>query len=160
MKKAIVLLVVLFSSTLAIADCSAPDLALEKHDGNVLGFKVLKLWDDSKGRNIDKNYDTLIKFVDYDFLISAKDKGRKPTKLNIETTNISKMLLDKFKTSTHHQTPKEQTFTVSGIEAYDLSGDSKENLLLFNVSPGANVYSGAIGIVNGEWKTLVEPTCF
>ncbi|NIW00457.1 hypothetical protein GWN26_15550, partial [Candidatus Saccharibacteria bacterium] len=56
--------------------------------------------------------------------------------------------------------PEEQVFTLYEIEAFDLSGDSKENLILFNVSPGANVYSGAIGVINGEWKTLVNPICY
>jgi len=160
MKKTIAFLVLLFSNNLAIADCSAPDLAFEKHDGNILGFKITKLWDESEAVNINKDHDTLIKFGDYSFLVSAKNTDRSPIKLNTEISKISMKLLNNLKTSPHHLNPEEQVFTISDIIAYDLSGDSKENLILFNVSPGANVYSGAVGIIDGEWKTLIKPTCY
>ena len=75
-------------------------------------------------------------------------------------SNISKKLLDNFVTSIHYLDQIKQVFTVFDIEAYDLTGDSKEDLILFNVSPGANVYSGAIGIVDGTWKMLISPTCY
>jgi hypothetical protein len=160
MKKTLIFLVLLLSSNHAIADCSAPDLTFEQHDGNLFGFKVTKLWDESEADNINKNYDTLIKFGDYSFLISAKNTDKTPIKLNVELSNISKKLLNHFITSPHYLNPEKQVFTVAGIEAYDLSGDTKEDLILFNVSPGANVYSGAVGIIDGTWKTLIKPTCY
>ena len=160
MKKAIAFLLLLFSNNLAIADCSAPELAFEKHVGNILGFKIIKLWDDSETVNINKNIDTLIKFGDYRFLVSAKDTDRRPIKLTIEISKISEKLLNNLGRSPHYINPEEQVFTVSEIEAYDLSGDSKEDLILFNVSPGANVYSGAVGIIDGEWKTIINPACY
>jgi len=158
MKATVVFLVLLLSSDHAIADCSAPDLAFERHNGKISGFKIIKLWDESEGRNLDKNHDTLIKFGDYDFLLSAED--RKPVKLNIDTTHISQKLLANFRNSPDYLNSEKLTFRVSDIEAYDLSGDSKENLVLFNVSSGANVYSGAVGIIDGTWKTLIDPTCY
>lgn len=160
MKKATAFLVLLFLNNLAIADCSAPELAFKKHDGNILGFKIIKLWDESEAVNINKDIDTLIKFGDYWFLVSAKNTDRRPIKLNIEILKILEMLLNNLKRSPHHLNNEEQVFTVSDIEAYDLSGDSKENLIFFNVSPGANVYSGAVGIIDGEWKTIINPTCY
>ena len=160
MKKTLIFLVLLLSSNHAIADCSAPDLTFEQHDGNLFGFKVTKLWDESEADNINKNHDTLIKFGDYSFLISAKNTDKTPVKLNVELSNISKKLLNHLITSPHCLNPEKQVFTVSGIEVYDLSGDTKEDLILFNVSPGANVYSGAVGIIDGTWKTLIKPTCY
>ena len=160
MNKALIFLVLLLSSNPAIADCSAPDVTLEQHDGNLLGFKVTKLWDESEADNINKNHDTLIQFGDYFFLISAKNTDKKPVKLDVEISNISKKLLNHFIKSPYDLNPKKQVYTVSGIEAYDLSGDAKTDLILFNVSPGVNVYSGAVGIIDGTWKTLIKPTCY
>ena len=160
MKKTLILFVLIIYINHAIADCSAPDLTLEQHDGNLFGFKVTKLWDESGADHINKENDTIIKFGDYSFLISAENTDKRPTKLDVEISNISKNLLNHFITSPHYLSPEKQFFTVSGIEVYDLSGDSKEDLILFNVSPGANVYSGAVGIVDGTWKTLIKPTCY
>lgn len=160
MEKTIAFLFLIFAYNLAIADCSAPELVFKKHDGDILGFTIIKLWDDPELVNINKDHDTLIKFGDYSFLVIAKDKGRRPIKLNIEISKISEKLLNNFKRSPHYLNHEEPAFTVSDIETYDLSGDSRENLILFNVSPGANVYSGAVGIIDGEWKTLIKPTCY
>ncbi len=158
MKKIIYFLTLLFLTNPAFADCSAPELAFEKHNGNILGFKVIKLWEAPD--HINPHQDTLVKFGDYGFLISAVDTDRQPIKLNIEASRISEKILSNLKRSPYYLDPEEQVFTIYEIEAFDLSGDSKENLILFNVSPGANVYSGAIGVINGEWKTLVNPICY
>ncbi len=160
MKTILILLVLFFSSNHTVVDCSAPDLTFDDHDGNLFGFKITKLWDESETNQINKNNDTLIKFGDYHFLLSAIDTEKRPTKLDVEISDISTKLLNNFITSVHYLSPLKQVFTVSSIEAYDLSGDSKEDLILFDVSPGANVYSGAVGIVDGNWKTLIKPSCY
>jgi hypothetical protein len=55
---------------------------------------------------------------------------------------------------------KRKAVSISSIEVYDLTGDSKEDFILFKVSPGANVYSGAVGIIDGAWKILIKPACY
>ena len=158
MKKIISFLTLILLTSLVNADCSAPELAFEKHDGNILGFKVIKLWEAPD--HINPHQDTLVKFGDYDFLISAIETDRQPIKLNIEASRISEKILSNLKRSPSYLYPEGTVLTLYEIEAFDLSGDSKENLILFNVSPGANVYSGAIGVIDGEWKTLVNPICY
>ena len=160
MKKMIVLLVLLFSTNNAIADCSAPELAFELHDGNISGFRIVKLLDESEAGNINKDHDTLIQYGDYTYLVTAEDADKRPTRLNIHLPDISRTLLNNLQTSPHYLGVEKQIFTVSGIEVYDLSGDAEEDLILFNVSPGANVYSGAVGVIDGAWKTLIKPSCY
>jgi hypothetical protein len=160
MKKSILFILLLHLYSQAVADCSAPDLTFEIHNGPFLNFKITKLWDESQINGKKNARDTLIKFGDYNFLVSAQGTTNVPTKLNVNVSDITKRLLNNFKSSEYSPYPNKQIFTVSEIEAYDLTGDSKEDLIIFNVSPGANVYSGAVGILKGSLKTLIKPTCY
>ena len=162
MKNRIAVLIVLFSMnvSLSYADCSAPDLSLRKHSGLLHGFKVTKIWfrDDVDKKKITG--DTVIKFGDYYFLLAPENTTIKPVKLDTDVSKIEMKLLDSFKSSEHYHGTEEQIFSVHDISIYDLTGDKKADLILYLVSPGANMYSGAVGIVNDEWVMLIKPMCF
>ncbi len=159
MKKIIVIFLFLVCRQ-ATADCTAPDMKFNEYDGNIYGFKVEDLWDDYDDSKINKDSVLLIKYGFPDFLISAVNTDRKPVLLNANTEIISQKLLNSFKRSSAYLDPEDQIYSVSNILLYDLTGDLKEDLIFFKVSPGANSYPGVVGIINDSWKVLVMPTCF
>lgn len=159
MKYLTVLFILLFSSS-AYSDCTAPDLKFAKHTGEIQGFKVVKLWDKLEKDELAKPGDTFIEYGSYGYLLSPVNSGRKVKKLDVDTGEIKDLLLGNLIRGEFYLDPMEQTYEVLNIIVYDLSENAKPDLVLFQVSPGANVYSGAVGIIAGEWKTLVTPMCY
>jgi hypothetical protein len=159
LKLSMIVLVSLLIPTYVLADCDAPSLSFKKHSGVICGFKVTKLYNDEDLKKERKTKDIVIKFGDYQFLMSPKSSKSKPQKVKFDVKSVSKKLLDNFKSGEFYLGSEKQLFSIKDIDAYDLNGDFKADLIFFDVSPGANVYSGVVGIIGKQWVTLIEPTC-
>jgi hypothetical protein len=155
-----VVIVSLLIPTYVLADCDAPSLSFKKHNGVIYGFKVTKVYDDENLKKERKAGDTVIEFGDYQFLMSPKSSKSKPQKVEIDVKSVSKKLLDNLKAGEFYIGSEKQVFSINDIVAYDLNDDFMADIIFFDVSPGANVYSGVVGIIGKQWVTLVEPMCY
>ena len=141
------------------ADCDAPALQFPVRSEAIFGFKVAKLSGTEDDPKPGKS-DSLVKFGDYTVLFSPLSPGKKPVPVKFSNEEIKKKLLANFKSGPNYLEKEKQKFTITDIQGFDLNGDSKPDVFLFGVSPGANVYTGVVGIIDSAWVTLVEPMCF
>ena len=153
-------LLITFNTVFCFADCDAPALDLKSQTNEVQGFKVLKLWENENDPKVS-SADTKIRFGDNDFLFtSTQSKKVKPKVIKVDKDDLTKKLLKVLKTSPHYLEKEKQQFSILSILGIDLKGQESLDVILFEVSPGANSYTGAIGIINGEWVKLIQPMCY
>lgn len=151
---------VLFNSFICRAECDAPALNLKLQKGEIYGFSVIKLWGNESDPKVSSS-DTKISFGDYEFLFTAiKSQQTKPKEVKIDKEDVSKKLLKVFKPGTHYLGKEKQRFSITNIQGIDLQDKGSADVILFEVSPGANAYSGAIGILNGNWVEIIQPSCY
>ncbi len=140
------------------ADCEAPALKFPQYSEKLLGFELLNLSGDKELQVQLKRGAVILPVGDFGFALFKKPKPQlKEIKAGVE---ISKRILNNFKSSEFYMGAEKQVFNLVKARAYDLDGNGDMDLILFAVSPGANTYTGAIAIVNHEWHTLIAPSCY
>lgn len=146
-------------TSLSFADCDAPELAFEKIRGSTSGFTVKQLWEIPEDPQ-KQNHDTEIHFGDHRFLFVPDSKtAMKPRKVTVDVTT-SKKITSAFKSGEHYLDGIKQKFRLISMEGFDVNGDSKADIILFEVSPGGNAYVGAVGVTAKGLVTMVTPSCF
>lgn len=156
--KTILSIFVLFNFAVAHADCDAPALDLNSMQTELHGFKVIKVWDDTLNK-VEPN-DTSIHFGDYSFIFRPVSSKLKPKEIKIDPSDFTKKLSKLFKSSPHYLDKVKQEFKIISTKGIELAGKGSVDILLFEVTSGANVYSGAIGITKGEWVEIIKPSCY
>jgi hypothetical protein len=144
----------------ALADCDAPALSLENHDSAIHGTSVRKLHDGETLAPHAGAADSIITFGDYQWRLSTAPGGTEPVYMGFASKSTGKQLAESLVTGEFYLGTEEQAFVITDTAAYDLDGDAREDLIFFDVSTGANVYSGVVGIVGGRWVILIQPTCY
>ena len=152
-------LLLLFLSIISEADCPAPDLLFSKYEGSIHQFiitSVMEVPEDMKS----KEGVYLFPIGDYTFLLKPDLKQKfVPQKVEVSKL-VSRKISSSFKSSPHYLDGIKQTFELISTEGLDLDGDKNSDVVLFQVSPGGNVYSGAVLIKGKEFFTLIEPSCY
>lgn len=158
--KYVFVLIFILSGFYCRADCDAPALSLEVHKKEVYGFEILKLLGNENDPKMSSG-DTKIPFGDYEFLFKAtRENLPKPKEVRVGKEDALKKILKAFKSSPHYLGKEKQQFSVTNMQGIDLQGKGNADIILFEVSPGANSYSGAIGIINGKWFAIIPPRCY
>lgn len=151
--------IILFISINAAADCDAPDLRFKDHVGSIHQFSIISFMEGEKELKTHKN-STLFVLGDYTFsLTPEKNQKQIPKKVDV-TKTVSDKISASFRSSPNYLDGIKQSFELVSTQGLDLNGDTKADVVIFEVSPGANVYSGAIAIINGELFTLIKPSCY
>lgn len=156
----LLILYILFFSSYAFSDCDAPELALEPHAGNLLGFDITKIWSEEDLIGSNRKGSAYLEYGGYGFLITPVSSQKQANPIEVSAKDVKSFLQNKFIRSEYYLDPIDLNYKLYDIRAYDLSGDKKPDLALFLVSAGANVYSGAIGFYHGRWGTLITPMCY
>jgi hypothetical protein len=165
------------------ADCAAPTIDLDVHEGLVHGFMVKTYDGDYNEKSpyyklTQEESETLLRQKS-EFIKVSSGTGwvsieEKATDIKFQEINIDFPLIKKriegvlvpdeydyqyyLKERELHNLP-DKYLHVSYVRGFDLTGDEKADLLVFGVSPLSNVYTGVISIVNGKWFKLIDPIC-
>lgn len=158
--KTLIFIIFMSFSVPVYADCEAPDLVLEKHNEIVHGYKIEKVLTHIDRKRI-KPESIFLKNGGHEYSLTPVTLVTPPVKLDIEISEIKRFLKNNLIKSIHNYELGQQKQNPYSIEVYDLSGNSKADLIFFLISPfGVNEYSGAIVLVDGQWKTKEDPGCF
>lgn len=162
MKWLVGILLPLLLCPLISADCTAPALSLKQHDGLLYGFRVerLQVFDDISAAERKDDRDTLIKSQGDYVLLAPLETQHCPVKVAVDAEQVIKQLTGYLQFHEYALAGSESPVRESWISGYDLTGDFRGDLILFHVTPGANVYLGAIGFVDGGWVQVIAPTCY
>ena len=100
-----------------------------------------------------------ISFGDYFYSLVPEGASPPPRKVPVDERLVRNRVLDSLVSGEFYLGGEKQVFAVSNVEAYDLDSHPDADLIFFEVSPGANVYAGIVGVVDGQWVVVQDPSC-
>jgi hypothetical protein len=160
MRIALVLGTGLLLHSWALADCDAPGLSFPPARGSLHGFTVTRLPGQGGPGAAAGPTHTVFRFGDDTFSLARAPGVAEPRRVALDAPAVTRQLGEHLVAGAFAPAGEVPRFRVSTLAGFDLDGDAAADLIFFAVSPGANVYSGAVGILGLQWFTVVEPSCY